>query len=179
MTRSRRRRCPSPTPDDRGQTVQDFAVGIGIFILATAFLFAFVPTIITPFADSVGPESAQSERIAATIVHSLSADDPNHLDGGEFISEYASLEDDALHDRLALRTADGGVPIDRVNITVETLDSRLSDPVYVTHEPRNEPMTAGSNDDGRSEASTTRIVTVDGAAVTSCDPACKLVVRVW
>lgn len=35
---------------DRGQTTLDFAVGIGLFMLTVAFVFAFVPGMLQPFA---------------------------------------------------------------------------------------------------------------------------------
>ena len=40
----RRRTITISTPlEDRGQTTQDFAIGIGVFILAVAFVFSFLP----------------------------------------------------------------------------------------------------------------------------------------
>ena len=149
---------------DRGQTTQDFAIGIGIFILAIAFVFAFVPTIITPFADAGGAQTAQSDRITATIVDNLSEENSNHLDTSEFDSQYG-VESYELASDLGLRTNLDGETFDRVNVTI----TRLGSDGDVQH-------SGGDDWDGEIGASTTRIVTTTGG---DCDPACKLIVRVW
>ena len=150
--------------EERGQTVQDFAVGIGIFILAVAFVFSFVPTIISPFADGGGAETAQADRIAATIVDDLEEGEPNHVDLDEFDDTYSEESYD-LVDKLGLRSSDGHA-FDRVNITVTTIGEE--DPTV--------DLSGGDEYDDQVGASATRIVTdVDG----DCDPACKITVRVW
>ena len=156
--------------NDRGQTTQDFAIGIGIFILAIAFVFAFVPTIITPFADAGGAQTAQSDRIAATIVDDLSEEESNNLSYQAFIDNYEDRESHELAKDLGLRTNLDNESFDRVNVTVQELGS-------------NEQVTNGAGDswDGEIGASTTRIVTMwnEDENENECDPACKLIVRVW
>lgn len=160
MSGRRRHRTVSLSLEDRGQTTQDFAVGIGIFILAIAFVFAFVPMIITPYTDAAGPETAQAERISGTVVSDLSDDDPNSINTTDFDQSLAAVDDEDLARNLSLRIADGH-SIDRVNITIETLGP---EPDVV--------RSAGHDYDGQAGASTTRIVSMD-------DDVYKLVVRVW
>lgn len=143
---------------DRGQTTQDFAVGISVFVLAIAFVFVFVPMIFTPFTNATGAEAAQAERIAGTVVADLSDDDPNNFSSSDFT--YDGMDDDELAENLGLRLSNGHL-IDHVNITVETLGA---DP--------DQELAAGHHYDGQPGASTTRIVSVDGTVH-------KLVVRVW
>ena len=49
----------------RAQTTIDFAIGISLFLVVTAFVLAFVPTIFTPFESTDGPGTA--DRIAASL----------------------------------------------------------------------------------------------------------------
>lgn len=156
--------------DDRAQTLQDFAVGIGIFLLAVAFVFAFVPTIITPFADSGTPDTAQADRIAATIVEQASTGQANELDHSEFESggRYDG-DSEELADELGLRFANGNA-IDHVNIVlIEIEDASKSNPTPA--------YSTGDTYDGQVGASATRIVTTSGDS--KCEPACRLIVRVW
>ncbi|WP_312910393.1 DUF7287 family protein [Natronosalvus caseinilyticus] len=165
MTRRRPRTVSvSISRDSRGQTTQDFAVGIGVFLLAVAFVFSFVPSLITPFSASTAPESAQADRIAGEIVTEYSSGEPNDLD-------LAALEDDDPDEleKLGLRDT-GSVRIDRINVTV----------VNATRDPQ---FGVGDEYRGQSAGSATRIVTVSNTSAmpggVDCDPACRLVVRVW
>ncbi|MXV63994.1 hypothetical protein GS429_18385 [Natronorubrum sp. JWXQ-INN-674] len=161
---------------DRGQTTQDFAVGIGVFILAVAFVFSFLPTILTPFDSTVsGGETAQADRIADRLVHNLSAEDspsPNEIDGERFRKDFAS-DDDNLTESLGLRASDSpDIRYDRINVTIEHLNG-----TSVTDEAE---WSAGDRYDGQSAASSARIVAVDHEEFPKNDqPAYRLVVRVW
>ena len=48
----------------RGQTQIDFAVGAGVFLLALAFVVAFVPTLFEPFAVADSASPLVSDRVA-------------------------------------------------------------------------------------------------------------------
>lgn len=144
---------------ERGQTAQDFVVGIGLFMLAIAFVFTYFPTLLTPYSGPVGqPGPEQADRIAATIVADLEGDAPNEL---------TDLDDLAVdEDELGLRSTDS------VNVTIASLND--SDERYWRHD-------ADDSYSNQTAASAGRIVTVDDPAVDEddCDPACRLVVRVW
>ncbi|MDQ2051373.1 hypothetical protein RBH26_12895 [Natronolimnohabitans sp. A-GB9] len=168
---NRRPRTVSVSLRDRGQTTQDFAVGIGVFILAVAFVFSFLPTILTPFDSSVsGGETAQADRIADRVVDDLSAstDDPNEID----VEEFESYGDGDLATKVGLRSTD------RVNVRLEPLDG--------TSEEIDEYTSVDGSDDydGQSAASAARLVVLaddDGPDYCTDEgfETCRLVVRVW
>lgn len=159
---------------DRGQTTQDFAVGIGVFLLAIAFVFGSVPTFLTPFSSSDGPaKTAQADRIASIVVEDLSTgpDEPNNLSDPAFQAEYSGADSAELANDLGLRESDG-VALDRINITIETFNQSESLGNRTIH---------GAGDEysrSQSAASAARIVTIDDDE-NRCEPACRLVVRVW
>ncbi|WP_276253764.1 DUF7287 family protein [Halomontanus rarus] len=180
MARKRRNQAKTKTKTisislrDRGQTTQDFAVGIGIFLLATAFVFSYMPSLLTPFSSSVDSgQTAQADRIAATIVDNLSEDPdrPNHLNASAFEEQYGDADDGTdLAAALGLRVANG-VPIDKANVSIEELNQSEDRSAR-----RIDDYTGGDPYSDESAASAGRIVTIDHL---DCDPACRLVVRVW
>src|SRR6056297_1102575 len=108
------REPPSGRDRDRGQTAQDFAVGIGLFLLAVAFVFAFVPQVVSPYDVGVGAsESAQADRAASLIVGNLSVEDrPNELHASRTTTYFNGADVDALRNRT-------GLPFTaRINVTV-------------------------------------------------------------
>ncbi|OVE85633.1 DUF7287 family protein [Natronolimnobius baerhuensis] len=159
----------TPVSGDRGQTTQDFAVGIGIFILAVAFVFSFLPSIVTPYDSAVGgAETAQADRISDKVLEELIVDGgPNEIDPG--LIGTGSLEDNNLADTFGLRTADDGdIRIDRLNVRIQELDNDDNEPAEAGWE-------FGDTYDDQPAASSARIVTVDGGE----EDAYRLVVRVW
>ncbi|WP_121742292.1 DUF7287 family protein [Natronorubrum halophilum] len=162
--RGRRRRTVSISLRERGQTTHDFVVGIGVFILAVAFVFSFLPTILTPFDSSVsGGQTAQADRIADRLVHNLSTDQgPNTFNE----SDFGSVADDDLDDLVGLRTVG-----DQVNVSIEHLNE--SGPV-------DDELTVGVEYNNQSAASSARIVTFEGDGPDGEErSAYRLVVRVW
>lgn len=172
-SRSRNRRSRSRTISlslaDRGQTTQDFAVGIGIFLLAVAFVFTYVPSLVTPYDSSVGgAETAQADRIADRIVENTTTSTLNEINGTAYNNTFAVDQDDLVA-ALGLRSSDG-VAIDRVNITIESLDDSEDVP--------DADWSGGHVYENQTAASSARIVTVDDLE-NECKPACRLIVRVW
>lgn len=162
----RRRNTVTISLADRGQTTQDFAVGIGIFLLAIAAVFSTVPTLLTQDTSGIdGGDVTQADRVAATIVANLSEDPdrPNHLNATAFNETYNTSDPADLADELGLRATSNGL-VDRLNVTIEELNGTA---VYG----------AGRDYGNQTAASSGRIVTVDDESV--CDPACRLVVRIW
>jgi hypothetical protein len=60
----------------RGQTTVDFAVGMGVFLLAVAFVFAFVPTTFVPFSGDDGRQMVLADRTADHLTDDLLVADP-------------------------------------------------------------------------------------------------------
>ena len=168
MTRQRPRTV-SFSIDGRGQTTQDFAVGIGVFLLALGFTVTFVPSLLAPY-DTVGSgEAAQADRVAATILENVSTGEtPNEIDPDAFYEAYEDSDSEALAEHLGLRTTEGGNAIDRVNVTVTSLNE--SDSEFTG-------LHGGDDyDDQDGTVTASRIVTVEGE---DCTPACRLTVRIW
>lgn len=164
---------------DRGQTTQDFAIGIGVFLLSVAFVFSYLPSLTTPFDSSVGgAETAQADRIADRIVADLSDSEtqPNTIDGSELKDggEYAK-ETHELRTRLGIR-ANEDVAFDRVSIRIETLGGEI-----VTSD--GDRLEGGDEYSDQSAASSARIVSLDDGITLDSEygdkPAYRLVVRVW
>lgn len=156
---------------DRGQTTQDFAVGISVFLLTVGFTFGFLPTLLSPFGSPVGDDiTAKSDRVAGTMIGDLTVDgEPRTLNATQldaFISNNQTEEQ--LQEYFGLRASAD------VNVSVLSVSEGGGRTVLQVNGNR---MAAG--DDYRSQtpaASTTRIILVSGGR---CDVQCVLVVRVW
>lgn len=148
----------------RGQTTQDFAIGVGVFLLAVAFAFTTVPAITgTDAGPNERSTDARTERIATAIVDDLATDEnPTELDGDRLQDEYA---DDEIQTRFGLRTADS-VALETVRITLETIDRETE---LVTR--------GGGSASDRPADSVERLVSVND--IEDCQIACRLVVEVW
>jgi len=160
---------------DRAQTAQDFALGIGFFIVAVAFVFAFIPSMLAfTTADPGAKAASQAERASTALLRDLGTGErPNELNGtltADYFNE--SGDESALREDFSLPN------ISFVNVTVRTLDG---DDVLNVEDPNGNPIRL---DAGRSypqqqpAAEVARVVTMvgdDGA----CDPACQLIFRVW
>lgn len=141
---------------DRGQTTQDFAIGIALFLLAIVFVIGFLPSILVPVDGGDTTErSAQAERLAADIVANASVSDDR------VILDHARLE--AELDAFADGSGVAVPPGRSVNVTLETADGERV------------VINGGDTYDGSPAGVWTRIVTTDE----SCDPSCRLIVRVW
>ncbi|MCU4716590.1 DUF7287 family protein [Halapricum hydrolyticum] len=145
--------------DERGQTLQDFAVGIGVFLVVFVFVLSLFPGLLTPFQSSAsGAERAQAEQVTTQMMHNLSeGSEPNHLNATRVTATLNQPESD-LRDRFGLPSTVN------LNITVETLDgeTHIESTVNRLYD--------------REVATSARIITMDDP---ECDPACRLVVRVW
>ena len=160
--------------DDRGQTTQDFAIGISIFLLTVGFTFGFLPTLLSPFGSPMGDDiTAKSDRVAGTIID-------DHLVEGEVrtlndsqLEAFLNANSDAasLQDYFGLRGSAN------VNVTVMNVHDNGTRSVLVGPSAPALNLTAG--DEYRSQtpaASTSRVVLVESGR---CDVQCLLVVRVW
>jgi len=61
---------------DRAQTVIDFAIGAGVFLIAVGFVFAFVPSLFEPFSSAAGSSPIVADRTADHLTGSMLVDDP-------------------------------------------------------------------------------------------------------
>ena len=144
---------------NRGQTLQDFVVGISIFILAFVLAISLMPGVLSPFTPTVGTQTqATAERVSGAIVANLSEPAaPNSLNETR-VDVLFNQSGSNLHNRFGLAEST------QINITLEELDGLAQ--INTTGDYRNRDRTGQSG----------RIVTVNDS---SCDPACRLVVRTW
>jgi len=174
---------------DRGQTTQDFAVGISVFLLTVTFTFAFVPSTVTPFGSPVTDAiPAKSDRVASTVVDRYAVEDGSRTlnrtkltdsdltdpDSEGAVNATASNEisGDDLRELFGLRDTA------QVNVTIQTRSGDIVEADYDPSDSTTEPMVGGDNYPGnQAAASTTRIVRLPG--VDGCRTGCLLVVRVW
>ncbi|WP_293028418.1 hypothetical protein [Natronococcus sp.] len=159
----------APRSSARAQTTQDFVVGIGVFLLAVAIVFAAIPSVTTP-ADPVGDaERGQADRIADRLVAEFATH--NELDGDRLVAELGA---DGIDHHPELE----GGPADEGSVRLERLDGTTLERADGT--PVLEAETAP--DDGQSAASAARIVALEGSFELESgadEPAYRLVVRVW
>ncbi|WP_435345688.1 DUF7287 family protein [Haloarchaeobius sp. HRN-SO-5] len=159
--------------DGRGQTTQDFAVGISIFLLTVGFTFGFLPSLLSPFGSPLGDDiTAKSDRVAETIID-------DHLVEGEL----RTLDDTELDNFLTnnptdadLRAYFGLRASADVNVTVMNVHDDGTRTVLVGPASGDEMSAGDEYGSQTSAASTTRVVVVESG---QCDVECLLVVRVW
>jgi hypothetical protein len=146
--------------DTRGQTAQDFAVGISVFVVTTAFVIAYVPTAIFPFDQNLESATAtQADRLADSLVDDFAVEgsltEVNESELDAFLAGNDSSESIRANYSLP-ETA-------TVNVTLE-YQSGASIGAWDSQ--------AGDRYSGQAAGVATRLVTVDGSRY-------RLVVRVW
>jgi len=171
---------------DRGQTTQDFAVGISVFLLTVTFTFTFVPSTVTPFGSPVTDAiPAKSDRVASTVVDRYNVSDGSRTLDFEKLTDQGS-GDNAIGSADADDTVSGNDLRDlfglrdtaQVNITIETRSGEIVKADYDPSGSDEWAMVGGDNyPDNQAAASTTRIIRIEG--VDGCKTGCLLVVRVW
>jgi hypothetical protein len=150
---------------ERGQTLQDYTIGISLFIITVSAVLAGLLGFTSPLSAGVTSEDvSQSQRITTAMVQNLSTGrQPNELDATRLNTTLNRSEDQ-------LRSRWGIEGTTSLNITVATLNgTRIVERDGVR-------LTVGSSYTNRSTATASRIVTLDDG---SCDPSCRLVVRSW
>lgn len=160
---------------DRAQTAQDFALGIGFFIVAVAFVFAFVPSMLAfTTADPGAKAASQADRSAESLLRDLGTGDrPNELDGTATATYFnESATEEALRADLALPNYSD------VNVSVRTLDGE--DVLTVPDEDGTpvELVAGRAYRERQPAAEVSRVVHLTdgpGGGATNC----QLVVRVW
>ena len=160
--------------DDGGQTTQDFATGISVFLLTVAFTFAFVPSTVTPFGSPVTDAiPAKSDRVASTVIDSYGDDDRSQtLDIGAVDSNLVGEGGSQLREDFGLRSTA------QVNVTFRYRGNGSIIDDDIDDDGSEEALVAGDEyPSNRPAASTTRVVRLPG--VDGCETGCLLVVRVW
>ena len=166
---------------NRAQTVIDFGVGAGVFIIAVGIVFAFVPTLFEPFATAAGSSPVVVDRTANHLTGSLLAADPatpsmlSAACTAAFFGGNESLGDAA---DCGFNTADptGDIlGVDReVNVTVRNLSASptTGPPVSRTVDGVDYTLTRGASNPASEVTVASRAVMIEGDQY-------RLVVKVW
>ncbi|WP_246987837.1 DUF7287 family protein [Halorientalis marina] len=175
---------------DRGQTTQDYILGVSIMLATVLFVFGFLPGVFESYESSVdGIDQEQAERASEYIVAEYSVPGKQNIlrneTGGSSDDLYSNLSTDfeRFRQRAGLNTqterqAKPNVNVAVVNASEFTLegDSDIREPVYFEGRGFYE---FGDDYDNQSAATRTRVVTFSEDPSSECSPACYLVVRVW
>ncbi len=191
--------------DTRAQSPLDFAIAMGIFLVAVTFVFTFIPSLTAPFVEGNQDASATADRVASHLAEGALGDpaDPFVVDEACATVFFNASTDDAdipadcgysgddVHERV-------GVDGDRlqVNVTVEQVDPDASGDARfrtvchnetggVVHEANGSTScdvryaVGDEPSDSSSIVVARRVVTIPGCSfgVESCDATMK--VRVW
>lgn len=154
--------------DDRGQTTQDYAVGISILLLTLVGVFIFVPAVFQPIEEPVERNShTQAQELADSIIEEYSVGGTQNTLDHQRLSMLTGTQDlpSELRD-------DAGLWTRSANVTV--VDQRQQRGIY------NDPtFTTGSWLYGdQATATVTRIVRFQNESRCG-DGTCRMIVRVW
>ena len=166
--------------NSRGQTTQDFAVGVSVLLLTIigAFVFSQGGALSVYQGTSPGVDQPQADRIATYIVENYSAtDQPNNLTYGTgSAGDLQNIDIEQL----------------KLQAGVSVSSDRRADPIVNVSIVGDEALEDGSRRPARDAGSaiawgptrqsepvtSTRVVQLTGEP-DSCNPICWLVVRVW
>lgn len=155
----------------RGQTTQDYLTGVSVLLLVLVAVFTFVPGVFTPFEEPVETaQRSQADALATEILATASAPGAETtLDESELSEPNGeSVFDDA--DRYEALERRAGIPARaQTNVTLLAPDDW------------DQAAAASADDtyDSDSQTAAQRVRVVTFERDDTCDPACRLVVRVW
>ena len=150
---------PESSRPPRGQTTQDFVVGISVFLLTVGFVFAFIPSAIGPGVVATdGAEIATADRVATEIVANASIPGyANRVDNSTLDTVFTTGSMGTLRSEYAISNAT------LANVTLEYANGTAIS---------GRDTAAGVHYTDQQAAVVTRLLVVD-------DVRYRLVVRVW
>lgn len=94
MVASHRRPANRSTGGRRGQTPLDFVLAIGVFVIAVAFVFGFVPGMLDPFTQEQA-EDLVADRVADAVVDDLTdaVERPSSLNETKTVAYFEETDD--------------------------------------------------------------------------------------
>ncbi|WP_424019427.1 DUF7287 family protein [Halorientalis pallida] len=152
--------------DDRGQTLQDFVLGVSIFLIVVVFVFGLFPNFLSPFTAGVdAAERAQADRLARNLIENHSVEAADNTLNGTQLADTMQKPESTFRERFALATTAS------INVTVREIDGRR----IVRYDGTTLAM--GSDRANETSGSVSRIVSIAGSE--KCQPGCRLIVKVW
>jgi hypothetical protein len=192
---------------DRGQTTQDYLVGVSVLLLTVTFVFGYTPTVFDSYENPVdGVDRTQADRAAEYLVSNYSVENQSNVlrfdaDIDSLPGNSSDAVDRGIHEMLANETSRNGFLAFRNEAGLNTLTERRArpnvnvilvntsqirnssdpSPIRVTQGGTTVEFSYGDDPDQDTEyASETRVVTLDNETKANfCRPTCWLVVRVW
>lgn len=158
-------------PAKRAQTLNDFAIGTTLFLFTVLFVFAFVPSIFSPFGlQTTTGDSIHTDRSAEHLMQSVLSDDERSMvlngDCTEAFFSNSTVGGCSYTPEPLEETLGYGDEFRPVNITIYTQDGSI-----VTY--NSVELTRGDTPSSQSRTSSIRrIVSLDGATY-------ELVVTTW
>lgn len=147
--------------NDRGQTAQDFLIGVSVLLLTLFGVFGMIPHLYEPFAD---PVDAEEETMADSLADQLVSE--HRVNGASNTLDYAALEA-TVTTPSALRTqATAAGVLDRKVVNVTLLNG-------------SQRKWSGGNVYYANTSIGATAVRVVRFEADECSPVCRLVVRVW
>lgn len=145
----------------RGQTLNDFAVGVTLFLFTVLFVYAFIPQLLAPFdLSDGGGDPIRSDRTAKHLTEGVLSpeDSTNLLDGDctEAFFRNMSHSNCPSYSPASLPSLTGNPDTDRLNVTISDGNNSI-----VTY---NGTTLARGSVPAESEniVSSTRVVELDG-----------------
>lgn len=160
------------TSDVRGQTAQDFAVGIGVFLVTVSFVFAYAPTALPVSAEESNVDAAVADRIAENFITDFAVPGYtrrlNYSKTTRFFTVHNGSE--------TIRTNYSLPQTASVNVTLEYANGTAVENVTMVHSngttARSDDVYAGDAFRNRTTALVSRVVIIDESRY-------RLLVRVW
>lgn len=168
---------------NRAQTPHDYLIGVSLLLITLFGVFAFVPGMLQPFAQPTGADAgAAADRLGERLVTNHTYDGQANTIDGEALKQ--SLTDSSKFGDILDRS---GVnrSIQFVNVTVIQPDQTRIDNNSRTTGPdsnwRQPPAESDYYVNTTTAATAIRIVDIenDQGYDEDCEPACRIVVRVW
>lgn len=152
--------------DKRGQTLQDFALGISLFLITVTFVFGLFPSYLEPFtAGTDDSDQMRADRLSRALIQEhATAKGGSVLNGTKLSTTLAQNQSQLRSEYGFTRAAD-------INVTVreggdDSLVSLNGSSLATDQDSQNQPAAARA-----------RIVRLSNETV--CEPSCRLVVKVW
>jgi hypothetical protein len=139
-----------------------------VFILTITVVIGLLPSVLAPYqSEGNVADATKAERISDRLVSNFStASAPNILDATQ-VSAVMTKDDAALQDRYGLER------YQNVNVSVVTMNGSA-----IVSNSTGYTLAAGANDDGNTATSAARVIALSNSP-SGCQPACRLVVKVW
>jgi hypothetical protein len=155
---------------DRGQTPNDYLLGIVILLLSIILVFGYFPSIYQPFEQQAGTEEqAMADNLAAEIVENSTAG------GNEQTVDFELLK--TTIDYYVNNSERAGIP-DWFNLNVTVINS-TGGPVTINGPSKTLLNNGTTWRDSQAKSTIRFVVAQNPKKVPECANGCRIVVRVW